>query len=109
MALLTPIDRAAPGLGAVESELLTPFGLRTLSSGDRRYKGTYQEDILSRDGADHQGTVWPWLLGAFFSFTLAVSEFRDTVLDEIDQWLEVFETHLRDAGVGQISEIFDEN
>jgi glycogen debranching enzyme len=87
-------------LGAVESELLTLFGLRTLSSGDHRYKGTYQGDILSRDGAYHQGTVWPWLLGAFFSSRLAVSEFPDTVPDEIDQWLEVFETHLRDAGVG---------
>jgi glycogen debranching enzyme len=96
-------------LGAVESELLTPFGLRTFSSGDHCYKGTYQGDILSRDGAYHQGTVWPWLLGAFFSSKLAVSEFPDTVPDEIDQWLEVFETHLRDAGVGQISEIFDGN
>jgi hypothetical protein len=48
-------------------------------------------------------------LGAFFSSKLALSEFPDTVLDEIDQWLEVFETHLRDAGVGQISEIFDGN
>jgi hypothetical protein len=48
-------------------------------------------------------------LGAFFSSKLAVCEFPDTVPDEIDQWLEVFETHLRDAGVGQISEIFDGN
>jgi glycogen debranching enzyme len=87
-------------LGAVESKLLMPFGFRTLSSGDHRYKGTYQGDILSRDGAYHQGTVWPWLLGAFFSSRLAVSEFPDTAPDEIDQWLEVFETHFRDAGVG---------
>jgi predicted glycogen debranching enzyme len=96
-------------LAAVEEELLTPYGLRTLSSGDHHYKGTYQGDIWSRDGAYHQGTVWPWLSGAFFSSKLAVSESPDTVLDEIDRWLEVFETHLREAGVGQISEIFDGN
>ena len=91
----------------VEKELLNPYGLRTLSPGDPHYRGTYTGDVWSRDGAYHQGTVWPWLIGSFFSAKLSVCDSRQPVLDEIDRWLATFAGHLRDAGVGQISEIFD--
>ncbi len=100
-------DQARQIIAAVESELLTPYGLRTLSSVDRHYKGEYQGGVWSRDSAYHQGTVWPWLAGAFFSAKLAVSESPEAVLEEIDLWLQTFAGHLHDAGVGQISEIFD--
>jgi predicted glycogen debranching enzyme len=100
-------DKARQILTAVESELLTPYGLRTLSSVDHHYEGEYRGGVWSRDSAYHQGTVWPWLAGAFFSAKLAVSESPEAVIEEIDLWLEKFAVHLRDAGLGQISEIFD--
>jgi glycogen debranching enzyme len=50
---------------AVEKELLTPVGLRTLDRADPDYKGRYEGPPAQRDGAYHQGTVWPWLLGPF--------------------------------------------
>ncbi|MFM7322302.1 MAG: amylo-alpha-1,6-glucosidase, partial [Armatimonadota bacterium] len=46
-----------------ERELLTPYGLRTLSPGDRHYQGVYAGGPEARDAAYHQGTVWPWLIG----------------------------------------------
>jgi glycogen debranching enzyme len=49
----------------VEQELLTPAGLRTLEPSDPEYKPRYEGSPLQRDGAYHQGTVWPWLLGPF--------------------------------------------
>lgn len=49
----------------VERELLTPVGLRTLERSDPEYKGRYSGGPVERDGAYHQGTVWPWLLGPF--------------------------------------------
>lgn len=49
----------------VQRELLTPVGLRTLEPSDSEYKGRYQGSAWDRDGAYHQGTVWPWLLGPF--------------------------------------------
>ena len=52
-------DQAAKALRVVERELLTPRGLRTLSPRDPNYIGRYQGDPRSRDGAYHQGTVWP--------------------------------------------------
>jgi predicted glycogen debranching enzyme len=100
-------DLAREVVATTEAELLTPFGLRSLAATDRNYRGTYQGDVPTRDGAYHQGTVWPWLAGPFFRAKLAVSENPELVLNEIDRWLETFATHLTDAGVGQISEIFD--
>src|SRR5437899_1277645 len=45
--------------------LLTSHGLRTLAPGHPQYRGRCGGDQWSRDGAYHQGTVWPWLLGPF--------------------------------------------
>lgn len=43
--------------------LLTPYGLRTLEPGAPGYVGRYVGGPEERDGAYHQGTAWPWLLG----------------------------------------------
>ncbi|MBE3520086.1 MAG: glycogen debranching enzyme N-terminal domain-containing protein [Firmicutes bacterium] len=43
--------------------LLVPFGLRTLEPGAPGYVGRYSGGPEERDGAYHQGTAWPWLLG----------------------------------------------
>ncbi len=48
----------------VRGELVTVFGLRTLSPKDSRYKGCYFGDY-NKDEAYHNGTVWPWLMGPF--------------------------------------------
>ena len=91
----------------VEEELLTPYGLRTLSRDDDQYRGSYQGDGWSRDSAYHQGTVWPWLVAPFFFAKLAVSVSPAATMSEIEAWLDGFAPHLRDAGLGQVSEIFD--
>ncbi len=44
---------------AVQQELLTPFGLRTLELRDPEYKPRYEGTASQRDAAYHQGTVWP--------------------------------------------------
>ncbi len=49
-------------LDVVESELLTPRGLRSLSPKNEAYKGVYEGNQEKRNRAYHQGTVWPWLL-----------------------------------------------
>ncbi|MGB8537785.1 MAG: amylo-alpha-1,6-glucosidase [Acidobacteriaceae bacterium] len=100
-------DRARNVVDVVERELLTPYGLRTLSSKDRRYCGRYEGDVWSRDSAYHQGTVWPWLAGPFFFAKLSTSDSVEGVLPQIDAWLDKFTAHLREAGLGQVSEIFD--
>jgi len=58
-------DRARRVVDAVERTLWTPAGLRSLAPSDPYYRGRYAGGVLERDGAYHQGTVWPWLIGPF--------------------------------------------
>lgn len=83
--------------------LLTPCGLRSLSPADSRYVGRYLGGVRARDGSYHQGPVWGWLLGHF-----ALAEYR--VLGDpaaAQARLQPMAGQLSDAGLGQISEIFD--
>ena len=99
-------DRAASVLRVVERELLTPRGLRTLSPADPNYVGRYEGGPATRDGAYHQGTVWPWLMGPYI--TAYVKTFgREAGSRFVSMRLESFEEHLHEACLGQVSEIFD--
>jgi glycogen debranching enzyme len=94
-------------LEVVERELLTPYGLRTLSPRDSRYCGRYEGGPLSRDAAYHQGTVWPWLMWPFITAYLTVHGRTAAAKQQAAQWMEPFRSHVNTAGLGQISEIFD--
>ncbi|HET7218101.1 MAG TPA: amylo-alpha-1,6-glucosidase [Vicinamibacterales bacterium] len=58
-------ERAREVVDAVESQLVTPMGLRSLAPSAPGYAGRYEGNGAERDGRYHQGTVWPWLLGPF--------------------------------------------
>lgn len=93
----------------VTEELLTPYGLRTLSPYDTRYIGTYRGDLLSRDTAYHNGTAWPWLLGPYITAYLKVNDYSSESMSYARMLLKGLERHLDEAGVGTISEVFDGN
>ncbi len=88
----------------VREELLTPYGLRTLSTKDDRYKGQYKGNFAERESAYHNGTVWPWLLGPYLK-ACAKYDSDKGVMQKILEPL--FEKHINEAGIGTISEIFD--
>jgi len=97
-------DHARKVVEKVEHELLTPFGLRSLSASDERYAGTYIGSPFERDSVYHQGTVWAWLIGPF------VDAIRKVYPDDekrVDRILSSFRSHMNDAMLGQVSEIFD--
>ena len=58
-------ERARAVVDLAEATLLTPAGPRSLSPDDPQYCGAYRGGVWSRDTAYHQGTVWPYLMGAF--------------------------------------------
>jgi predicted glycogen debranching enzyme len=99
--------RAKRVVTAIESALLTLYGLRSLAPSDPQYRSRYEGDIPSRDGAYHQGTVWAWLMGPFITAYLKVNRQSAKARRQARQWLDAFNEHLRDAGLGQVSEIFD--
>lgn len=102
-----PREAACVVLEVVERELLTPYGLRTLSPKDTSYSGIYQGDQFSRDGAYHQGTVWPWLLGPFISAYSRCHKDEPGYREKILSFLDAFPDHIHSACLGTISEIFD--
>jgi glycogen debranching enzyme len=100
-------DRAASVVEVVERELLTPYGLRSLSPRDARYRPQITGDPYSRDTAYHQGTVWGWLMGAFITAYVKVRNRSEESRRAAEQLFTGFKEHLSEAGLGQISEIFD--
>jgi predicted glycogen debranching enzyme len=100
-------EQAMRVVEVVEWELLTPYGLRTLSTRDANYHGRFTGDPHSRDGAYHQGTVWPWLLGPFLTAYVKAHGDGPEARHRADKFLDALRAHLRDAGVGQLSEVFD--
>jgi predicted glycogen debranching enzyme len=86
-----------------EQHLLTPYGLRTLSPEEPGYRARYTGSQDERAAAYHQGTVWPWLLGPFALAHFRVHKDRAAAL----QLFDAIPGHLKDAGLGSVSEVFD--
>lgn len=92
----------------VEQRLLTPLGLRTLAPGSPGYAPRCVGSVSERDGAYHQGTVWPWLLGPFVEAWLRVRGNSPTACAEARRrFIAPLLEHLGQAGSGHISEIAD--
>ncbi len=104
---LVPADRAKQILQVIETQLLTPVGLRTLSPNDSRYRPHYEGGVVDRDGAYHQGTVWPFLLGPFVTAWIKTFGESSATKKRARSFLSGLESHLREACIGQVSEIFD--
>jgi predicted glycogen debranching enzyme len=88
----------------VEEQLLTPYGLRSLSPDHPDYQPQYFGDLRKRDAAYHQGTVWGWLMGPFVDAWLRVHPGRER---EGRGFLHSLAAHLDEFGIGTIAEIFD--
>ncbi|MDR2727294.1 MAG: amylo-alpha-1,6-glucosidase [Deltaproteobacteria bacterium] len=101
-------ERRQQVVDQVRRTLLTPFGLRTLAPGDADYRAVYYGRAEARDSAYHQGTVWPWLLGAYGDALLRVSpNSGKTAAELLDLLSPLFVKHLARTGLGSISEVFD--
>jgi glycogen debranching enzyme len=91
--------RGEPVPTAVDA-LLTPLGLRTLAPDASGYRGVHRGSPEARDRAYHQGTVWPWLLGAYVEARMAAGQ-------PVDGLLTGLTAHLREYGLGSVSETAD--
>jgi predicted glycogen debranching enzyme len=80
--------------------LLTSLGLRSLDPAAPGYRGVHRGDPAARDGAYHQGTVWPWLIGPYVQAAQKVGLSTEGLLEGL-------ETHLAEWGLGSVSETAD--
>ena len=95
----------------VNRELVTPYGLRTLSINDPKFVGKCFGNLRSRDSAYHNGTIWPWLLGPHITAYLRVNGYTKQARDfAFENWvLPLFTTGIHQGGLGTINEIYDCN
>ena len=101
-------ERARRVVDAVEASLATPLGLRSLAPSDPAYVGRCEGGPRERDGAYHQGTVWPFLAGAFVDAWVRVRGGTEEARREARRrFVEPLMAHLDDAGLGHVSEIAD--
>jgi len=98
-------DRARRVFDTVDRHLFTPCGLRSLSPADPAYRARYTGSPWERDGSYHQGIVWGWLMGPFI--TALVRLYGEEGRERARGIVEDLESHLSEAGLGTISEIFD--
>jgi predicted glycogen debranching enzyme len=92
----------------VEALLLTPKGLRSLGPQEPDYRAHYEGGVVQRDGSYHQGTVWPWLMGAFVEAWLRVRGNSSSAKERArNRFLPPLYEHLDEAGLGHVSEITD--
>jgi predicted glycogen debranching enzyme len=107
IALPHPVLDESHWVGVLDTawrQLVTPVGLRSLAPGHPDYKPHYDGDLRARDAAYHQGTVWGWLAGPFADAWLKVHP-RDVA--GVRHLADGLAAHLREGGLGTISEIFD--
>jgi predicted glycogen debranching enzyme len=107
ITLLSP-ERARRVIDAVERELWTPLGLRSLAPGEPHYRPRYQGGVWERDGAYHEGTVWPWLAGPFMeAWVKSRGSTNEAKSVARSRFLTPLFAHLSQAGLGHVSEIAD--
>src|SRR5262249_38996349 len=101
-------ERARAIVDKVEERLVTPLGLRSLAAGEPNYAPRYSGGVRERDGAYHQGTVWPWLMGPFIEAWVRVRGSTAEVKREAKmKFLDPLLAHLDQAGIGHLPEIAD--
>lgn len=101
-------ERASQVVESMETHLWTPAGLRSLAPEEPGYVAHYEGGVRQRDGAYHQGTVWPWLVGAFVEAWLRTHGNDAAAREQARRrFLDPLLAGLYSAGEGHISEIAD--
>ncbi len=89
----------------VTRELRTPKGLRTLSPNSFGYRGICNGTQRERELAYYNGSIWSWLLGAYFEAYIKL--YGKMSISFIEKTLIGMEVEMQEHGLGTISEIFD--
>ena len=91
----------------VFEKLYTPYGLRTLDPKDEEFHASYGGEMIKRDLAYHQGTVWTFPMGGYYLAYLKVNKDSREAKETVAKQLEVLESAMREGCIGQLPEIYD--
>ncbi len=104
----TPVseERLKQAQKLAEEELLTPYGLRSLSPKHPAYKRKYFGNQYQRDLSYHNGTVWVWLLypyGNLLEKLLSPKEYYEALKKLLHPFRELIFT----GKIGSLPELYD--
>jgi predicted glycogen debranching enzyme len=91
-------------------ELFTPYGLRTLSPRDPRFRKKYYGTQRERDLSYHNGSVWAWLLGPFCGLYLKIHRDRrkdSTIAENISEFIQTLRTSYLRGHIASLAEVWD--
>ena len=91
----------------VFEKLYTPYGLRTLDPTDEEFHACYGGEMIKRDLAYHQGTVWTFPMGGYYLAYLKVNKNSREAKKTVAKQMEVLESTMREGCIGQLPEIYD--
>jgi predicted glycogen debranching enzyme len=103
------LDRHEFLLEWATTQLLTPYGVRTLVPDDPNYQGRYGGGAMHRDKAYHNGSAFPWLLGPLVSLFVKVRGRGTAARAAALAMLRPCIDYLNGPGTGQLCELFDGN
>lgn len=116
-ALIMTNNKPKEVIETVTKELVTKYGLATLSSKDKKYVAIYEGDSFRRDMSYHQGITWPWLAGLYVDALKTVLKNEKDPQEKkslqakynkcIDNYKKSFTSAMKEAGIGTISELYD--
>jgi glycogen debranching enzyme len=72
---------------------------------DPQYQGTYEGNQTARDRAYHNGTVWPFFLGAYADALFGL--YSEAAWPKIRKLYDGFSEALWQYGWGYVAEIYD--
>ncbi len=93
-----------------QQDLYTPYGIRTLSPHDFRFRKKYYGSQTDRDQSYHNGTVWAWLLGPYCSVYLKIHKGikpLSEIKDELAQIITVFRNGFMRGHIASVAEVWD--
>lgn len=93
-----------------QEELLTPYGLRSLSFRHPAFKKRYLGNEKQRDMAYHQGTVWAFLLLPFVKLYLKLYRRKKSPVElrrEISGWIWRLRNGFLKGHIASVAEVWD--
>jgi predicted glycogen debranching enzyme len=96
-------------LDQIDQELLTPFGLRTLSAKDKNFIGQFEGRINRKNTVYYNGSVWPWSIGMYVDAVIKYRGENQEIIDQLWKLINNFQEISQKVGIGCIPEIFEGN
>ncbi|MCB5248011.1 MAG: glycogen debranching enzyme N-terminal domain-containing protein [Candidatus Cloacimonetes bacterium] len=92
------------------AELYTPYGLRTLSPKDFRFRKKYYGSQRERDLAYQNGSVWAWLLGSFCGLYMKLNREQlppEELAEKLGEQISTFRNSFLRGHIASVAEVWD--